>query len=186
MAKKQFSPKPYFYPKPAVLVGAMVRGRPNFLVIANCGIAAWEPPTIFISSSRNHYTNLGIRKHQVFSVNIPSAKLASAVDYCGIYSGRRVDKSRVFEVFFGELKDAPLIRECPVNYECRVTRTWRWATEEVFCGEIVAIHVDERCLTAGRPDIRKINPLIYSTSDKKYYRLGAEIGRAYQLGKKKP
>jgi len=185
MAKKKIAPQPYLYPKPAVLVGALVKGKPNFLVIANCGIAAWEPPMIFISSYRGHYTNLGIRKGKAFSVNVPSADLAERVDFCGLYSGRQVDKSEVFEVFYGGLSGAPLIRECPVNYECRLKKTLRFAKEEVFLGEIVAMHVEKKCLTRGQPDLRKINPLIYSTSDKKYFRIGEEVGRAYHIGKRK-
>jgi len=183
--KKKLSPKPLFYPKPAVLVGARVRGRPNFLVIANCGIARYNPPWIFIASHRGHHTNLGIRKEKTFSVNFPSVEMAAATDYCGMFSGQRVDKSKLFEVFYGELETAPLIRECPVNLECRLVKTLKFEDEDLFLGEILAICADSKCLTRGRLDIEKINPLIYSTSDRKYFRIGKEIGRTYCLGVRK-
>jgi flavin reductase (DIM6/NTAB) family NADH-FMN oxidoreductase RutF len=184
MAKKKLAPKPYMYPKPAVLVGALTKGKPNFMTIANCGIIGWDPPTIAVSSAKGHYTNSGIKKEKTFSVNIPSAAMAGVTDYCGLHSGREKDKSKLFSVFFGELMTAPLIEECPVNLECRLVKTLALAEAEVFLGEIVALYAEEKCLTAGKPDIRKINPLIYSTSDKKYFRVGAEVGKAYHIGKK--
>jgi flavin reductase (DIM6/NTAB) family NADH-FMN oxidoreductase RutF len=185
MAKKKLSPKPYMYPKPAVLVGALVKGKPNFNTIANCGIVGWAPPMVFISSYKGHYTNIGIRKNKTFSVNVPSADMAKITDYCGIYSGRKVDKSEIFEVFYGDLVTAPMIQECPVNLECKLVRTIRFDEEEIFLGEIVVIYADEKCMTKNKLDIKKINPLIYSTSDKKYFRIGKEIGKAYSIGKMK-
>lgn len=183
MAKIKLQPRPYVYPKPAALIGALCRGRPNFMTVANCGIVGYAPPVIAVSSYRGHYTNTGIRRQRAFSVNFPSADQAALVDFCGIHSGRQVDKSELFTIFFGELKTAPLIRECPVSLECRLVRTLKLNEEEVFLGEIVAIWAEKKCMTGDRLDIKKINPLIYSTSDKKYFRLGPEIGKAYSLGK---
>jgi len=173
------------YPKPAALVGAMVKGRPNFMTIANCGIVGYDPPVVSVSSHRGHYTNAGIRSMKTFSVNIPSAGMAALTDFCGLYSGRKVDKSGLFEVYYGGLKTAPLIAQCPISLECRLVRTLKLHEEEVFLGEIVAIWADPKCMTGGRPDIKKADPIIYSTSDKKYFRIGREIGRAYSIGKRK-
>lgn len=184
MKKTRLKPRPYMYPKPAVLVGSMVRGKPNFMTIANCGIINYDPPMIYVASNRRHLTNSGIRRRKTFSVNVPNSGMAAVTDYCGIRSGRDVDKSEIFEVFTGELKTAPLIAECPVSFECRLVRTIRMGEEEVFVGEIAAIHVDNGCMTDGKPDIKKIDPLIYSTSDRKYFSLGKEIAPAYSVGKK--
>ena len=185
MTKIKLAPRPFLYPKPAVLVGALVRGRPNFMTIANCGIVGYDPPVVSVSSFRGHYTNAGIRRAKTFSVNIPSAAMAAVTDFCGLYSGRKTDKSGLFEVYYGELKTAPLIAACPISLECRLVRTCKLHDEEVFLGEIVAIWADKKCMTGGRPDIKKADPLIYSTSDKKYFRIGREIGRAYSIGKRK-
>lgn len=185
MAKKRLEPRPFMYPKPAILVGALVRGMPNFMTIANCGIVNYDPPMISIAAAKHHYTNRGIRNKKTFSVNIPSAKMAKATDYCGLYSGRREDKSGVFEVFYGKLKTAPMIEECPVNLECELAKTIHFEDEDLFIGEIKAIYVNNECMTQGSPDIKKVDPLIYSTSDRKYYRIGKEVGRAYSIGKKK-
>jgi flavin reductase (DIM6/NTAB) family NADH-FMN oxidoreductase RutF len=172
------------YPKPAVLVGALVKGKPNFMTIANCGVVGYDPPVISVSSYRSHYTNQGIRREKTFSVNIPSADMAALADYCGLYSGRKADKSKLFEIFYGGLKTAPLIAECPISLECRLVRTLKLHDEDVFLGEIKAIWADRRCMTRGKPDIKKADPLIYSTSDKKYFRIGREIGKAFSMGKK--
>jgi flavin reductase (DIM6/NTAB) family NADH-FMN oxidoreductase RutF len=184
MTKKKLPAKPWMFPKPAVLVGAMVRGRPNFNTIANCGIICYDPPMVSVSSDKSHYTNLGIRKQKTFSVNFPSAKMARLADFCGLYSGNKVDKSKVFKVFFGDLKTAPLIEECPVNLECKLVKTLRLGEDEVFVGKIIAIWADEKCMRDEKLAIKKIDPLIYSTADKKYYRVGKEIGRAYSIGKR--
>jgi len=184
MAKKKLSPKPFMWPKPAVLVGALVKGKPNFMTIANCGIVGWGPPMIFVCSWKENYTNSGIKRQKKFSVNIPSADMARITDFCGIYSGRKIDKSKMFQIFFGKLKSAPMIKECPVNLECKLKKIIRFDEEEVFLAEIVAIYADEKCLVKNKLAIRKINPLIYSTSDKKYFRLGKEIGKANSIGRK--
>lgn len=183
MEKIKLAPRPYMYPKPAVLTGAMVKDQPNFMTIANCGIIGYDPALLYVAAARGHFTNQGIRRNRTFSVNVPSVRLAALVDFCGLHSGRRTDKSKYFEIFFGELGTAPLIRECPVNFECRLVRTLHWADEEVFIGEIVALHIDKKCFTAGKPDIKKIDPLIYSTSDRAYFRLGEKIAAAYSAGK---
>jgi len=183
MAKQKLEPKPWMFPKPAVMVGALVDGKPNFMTIANCGVGNYDPPMIFIACDSNHHTCKGIRENQTFSVNIPSADLAVATDFVGINHGHQVDKSKLFEVFFGELLTAPMVGECPVCMECKVVKVMDFDGDETFFGQVIAIYVDDQAMTGGKPDVRKIDPLIYSTSDKKYYRLGDEIGPAYSLGK---
>ena len=150
--------------------------------MAFCGIVNITPPTIAVAMSHAHYTNRGIHENQTFSVNVPSAKMAEAVDWCGLFSGHREDKSQVFEMFSGKL-GIPLIAEAPVNLECKLIQTLDTRPDEVFIGEIVAVHVDEDCLDDDRPVMGKIDPLMFSMSEKKYYRLGAAIGPAWNIGK---
>ena len=113
---------PLIYPIPIVLAGANVGGRPNFATLGDCGVMGINPPLVYISSHREHYTNGGILENETYSVNVPSTDLLAVTDYCGIVSGREVDKSELFEVFYGELGTAPMIRECPVNLECQVVK----------------------------------------------------------------
>ena len=70
--------------------------------------------------------------------------------------------------------------------ECRLFRTLRLGEDDVFIGKIIAIYADDKCMKNGKPTIRKIDPLIYSTADKKYFRVGKEIGKAYRIGTKVP
>ena len=173
------------YPLPAVLVGAMVNGKANFMTAAWCGIAASTPPAISVALRRARHTFEGVQASGTFSINIPSAAQARIVDYCGIYSGRRRDKSEIFKVEFGDLQAAPLIAECPVKHECKVIHTLDLNSHILFVGEIVQSYVNEDCLTDGKPDALKIDPLIYSTGNQQYNRLGEAVGRAFSIGKDK-
>ncbi len=110
--------------------------------------------------------------------------MAKAVDFCGIYSGRREDKSTIFELFTGDLKHAPLVEACPVNLECRLRHTLDLGAHILVIGEVIQSHVNENCLTDGKPDAYKIDPLIYSPGTGNYQRLGEIVGQAFSIGKK--
>jgi flavin reductase (DIM6/NTAB) family NADH-FMN oxidoreductase RutF len=77
-----------------------------------------------------------------------------------------------------------MIRECSVNLECKVVQTLEFPGEVAFIGEIVAAYVDEACLTDGKPDIKKLDPLLFSYRDNHYLRVGEPIGRAWSVGKR--
>jgi flavin reductase (DIM6/NTAB) family NADH-FMN oxidoreductase RutF len=184
MKKVDLGPGPFLYPKPATLVGADVRGKPNYCVAACVGIVNMEPPTLAVSLNKTHYTTMGIRDHGTFSINTPSADMMEITDYCGLVSGHKVDKSDMFDTFYGEAGTAPMIRECSVNLECKVVQTLEFPGEVAFIGEIVAAYVDEACLTDGKPDIKKLDPLLFSYGDNRYVRVGEPIGRAWSVGKR--
>jgi hypothetical protein len=107
----------YALPMPVVLVGAVVENKPNFMAVGWVTRVHLNPPMIAVSLRKTHYTNEGIIQKKTFSVNIPGVELAEKVDYCGIFSGRKADKSQIFEVFYGELPTAPMVRECPICME---------------------------------------------------------------------
>ena len=181
--KKQLGAKAALYPMPATLVGANVQGKPNYLAVAWCGIMSDNPPVISISLEKAHYTTPAIEENGTFSVNIPSASMVRAVDYCGIFTGHKVDKSGIFHTFYGQLGTAPLIEECPLNLECKVRQTIDFATDKAFIGEIVQAYADEECLTDGLPDLGKIEPIVYSMYTNIYWQIGGSLGRAFQVGK---
>ena len=137
MEKSKLGPQTLLYPMPAVLVGAMVGEKPNFMTAAWCGIAASKPPAISVALQKIRHTLKGIKEHDTFSINVPSTTIAEQVDYCGIYSGKKRDKSELFNVFFGVLETAPLIQECPVNLECQVIHTLDLKSHELLIGEIL-------------------------------------------------
>jgi flavin reductase (DIM6/NTAB) family NADH-FMN oxidoreductase RutF len=184
MEKIELSAKTICYPMSCSLVGANVGGKPNYLTVAWLSMVNFKPPYLMIALGKSHYTNPGIKENGTFSVNIPSAAMADVTDYCGIVSGNKYDKAKMFETFYGKLKTAPMIKECPFNVECKVIQTVDFTVDELFIGEIIAAYSDERYLTEGLPDLRKIAPLILSGPERKYLALGAELGPAWEMGKK--
>jgi flavin reductase (DIM6/NTAB) family NADH-FMN oxidoreductase RutF len=185
MEKVKLGPQTLLYPMPAVLVGAIVDAKPNYMTAAWCGIAAYKPPALSVALRKERYTLKGIKEQGVFSINIPSADMAKKVDFCGIYSGRKKDKSQIFQTFYGVLKTAPLIQECPLNLECRVIHSLDLGSHTLVVGEIVETHISKNCLTNGKADPEKIDPLIYTPEAQRYQRLGEIIGKAFHIGKEK-
>lgn len=169
------------YPMLTTIVGANVKGKPNYTAIAHIGIMDFS--SISVSSHRAHYTNIGIKENRTFSVNIPSLALVRETDYCGLVSGNSVDKSTVFESFYGQLGTAPLIKACPINLECKLTRVLEFPQHEVFIGEIVETYCDESCLKDGQIDLSRVQPILFAMFDKNYWRLGERFVRAWQIGK---
>lgn len=195
MMKNKIKVGAYLFPMPVVLIGANVNGKPNFEPLAYVGIVESKPPLISISSYETHYTNIGIKENGTFSVNTPSEGIIEVTDYCGLHSGKEVDKSEIFDIFYGDLKTAPMITHAPLNLECKVVKTiitkeitGAEKSHEIFIGRIIQAYADEYYLIDDeadeyylRPDIRKLNPLLYSTS--KYWKLSEDIGEAFSIGK---
>jgi flavin reductase (DIM6/NTAB) family NADH-FMN oxidoreductase RutF len=181
--KVTIGPSTHLHPKPAVLVGAVVADKPNFMTVSWCGIASQKPPAISVAIRKIRHTLEGIRRHGVFSVNIPGVDLAEKVDFCGIYSGKDRDKSNVFDVFYGKATTAPLVKECPVNFECRVMHMLDLGSHFLVVGEIMETHVSKDCMAGAAPDVKRIDPLIYASGTKAYHRMGAAAGEAYKIGK---
>jgi flavin reductase (DIM6/NTAB) family NADH-FMN oxidoreductase RutF len=172
------------YPMPVSLVGALVGGKPNFLAVAWFSMVSYKPPRIAISLGKGHYTNPGIKENKTFSVCLPSEDRVAETDYCGIVSGRKTDKSEIFELFYGELKTAPMIRDCPLNVECTLVETVESSMNEIFIGEIAGTYTEERFLTDGKLDFKKMKPFILSQPDTTYWSLGAPVAKAWSIGKK--
>ena len=172
------------YPMPVSLVGAYVEGKPNFLAVAWFTMASYKPPRIAITLGKRHYTNPGIKENKTFSVCLPSEDMVEITDYCGIVSGKKTDKSEIFDLFYGELKTAPLIRDCPLCMECKLVEIVKSGPNEIFIGEIVGTYTEDRFLTDGKLDFRKMKPLILSHSDTSYWRLGEQVAKAWNIGKR--
>jgi len=183
MKKIQIKNNIPLYPMPTMLVGAMIDNKPNFLTVAWFSLVNFKPPLIAIVLNKDHYTNTGIRQQNTFSVNIPSADMVDRVDYCSIASGFDSDKSTLFTVFFGDLKTAPMISECPITAECTLNQTILLPTHEVFIGEITGTYSEEKYLTHGLPDITKTNPILFTLFNNYYWKLGEKFAKAMHVGK---
>jgi len=174
----------FFIPMPVVLVGTQVGGKDNFMTVGWCARANANPPMILCGIGNHHYTPKGIMETKTFSVNIPSSDLLEKTDYCGIVSGQKADKSQVFDVFFGTLKTAPMIKECPVSLECRLLQAVPLPTNTLYIGEIAGAYADGRVIKDSKPDFREIDPLFLTMPDNRYWTLGKYVGDAWSAGKR--
>jgi flavin reductase (DIM6/NTAB) family NADH-FMN oxidoreductase RutF len=182
MSKVKMGPQHLPYPNPAVLIGANVDGKPSFQPVGWVSMACWAPPAISISVNRARYTLKGIRQNMTFSVNVPSIDLMKETDYCGLVSGSDTDKVKDcgFKIFYGNLDSAPLIEQCPVNVECEVIQILNLGSSALVVGSVVETHVLENCLTDGKPDIMKMNPMLFIAA--KYYAIGEFLANGFSIG----
>ena len=182
MTKKEMGPRHFLYPQPAALIGANVNGKPNYLVAAWCGVMQATPALVYVAIRKVRYTLKGIEENGTYSINVPSADMVVETDYCGTVSGRDTDKSKVFTTFYGKLGTAPMVEECPTNMECRVKDILDFGgTHKIIIGEIAESYVNEDILDGDEPDVKKIDPIIYSTGGG-YWRFGERIGDAFSMG----
>ena len=169
------------YPLPTTLVGALVNGKPNYITIAHVGVMAHSH--ISLGMNKVHYTNAGIKETGTFSVNIPSVEMVVETDYCGLVSGKNTDKGSLFENFYGELETAPMIKNCPLNMECRLVKTVDFPNHDIFIGEVAASYAEDTILTEGDVDISKINPILFDMMRKQYWKLGKSFAHCWHIGK---
>ena len=169
------------YPMPTTLVGATVKGKPNFLAVAHVGILTHQH--VSIGLGKIHYSNAGIHENQTFSICLPSKGLMVETDYCGIMTGKKTDKAALFDVFFGELNTAPMIRQCLINMELKLHEVLDYSTHDIFIGELIQTYVDESVLTDKKIDIEKLQPLLFDMSSKKYWSIGQALGNCWNVGK---
>ena len=172
------------YPMPTTLVGATVNGKPNFLAVAHVGILNHGTPQyLSIGLSKVHYSNAGIYENRTFSICLPSEDLMVETDYCGIMTGKKTDKAALFDVFFGELATAPMIRQCAVNMELKVHDVLDFTTHDIFIGELIQTYADDGVMTDGKIDIAKLRPLLFDMASKRYWSLGGPVGDCWRAGK---
>jgi flavin reductase (DIM6/NTAB) family NADH-FMN oxidoreductase RutF len=172
------------YPMPTTLVGATVNAKPNFLAVAHVGILNHGTPQyLSIGLAKVHYSNAGIFENETFSICLPSQDLMVETDYCGIMTGKNTDKAALFDIFYGELKTAPMIRQCPVNMELKLHDVLDFTGHDIFVGELVQTYADERVLSDGHVDIAKLRPLLFDMASKRYWALGEPVGNCWSAGK---
>ncbi len=181
MDKITIGAMPYMSVMPTLLVGANVKGKPNYMTAAWATVACMAPPMVCVAINHARHTMKGIEENKTFSLNVPAAKDVVIADYCGITSGAHTDKSSVYRSFYGKLGNAPMAEECPVNIECKVFRTVDCGSHVLVIGEIAEIHADKACTTDGKPDLAKLDPLVYAQMA--YWHIGKDAGKAFSIGK---
>lgn len=172
------------YPMPTTLVGVTVNLKPNFLAVAHVGILNHGTPQyLSIGLGKHHYSNAGIAENKTFSICLPSEDLMVETDHCGIMTGKHTDKAALFDVFYGDLETAPMIRQCPVNMEMKLHDVLDYETHDIFIGELVQTHADDSIMTNAKIDITKLRPLLFDMSSVQYFRLGPAVGKCWNAGK---
>jgi flavin reductase (DIM6/NTAB) family NADH-FMN oxidoreductase RutF len=167
-------------PVPAVLVscGGTKDWKPNLITIAWTGSVCSDPVMLSISVRPERYSHEIIRKTLEFAVNVPSIKQATALDWCGMVSGRRFDKfaktgltpAPAIEV------GCPVVRECPLNIECRVQKTLELGSHTLFLAEVAAVQVTDALVDPnGRLRLDKAGLLAFAHGE--YFALGRSLGR---------
>lgn len=185
VTKNNLGPVLALYPMPVTIVGSIVNGKPNFAAVAHVGIMNYSTPQyISVGLSKSHFTNQGIVENKEFSVCIPSESSMVKTDFIGLVSGKKADKSKLFEVTEGVLSNAPMVEECPVCMQCKLFQTIDMRTHDIFIGEIVGTYCDNEVMTDGAIDLTKVKPMLFDMGSKQYWSLGKPIGKAWSVGKK--
>jgi len=154
---------PLIIPRPVALVTSHSPEGDNIITLSWVSIVCSLPPMIGISIRKKRYSYSVIEKSGEFVVNIPGAGLVKEADFCGTRSGRDVDKFEETGLTKekAEFVNIPLIKECPINIECKLRRTVELGSHTLFLGEVVGTHIDEKILTDGKFDDEKMLPLTY-------------------------
>ncbi len=188
MAKQEWKPGNMLYPLPAVLVSVRDKnGRDNILTVAWAGTVCTNPPMVSISVRPERYSYHMLKETGEFVINLTTESMCRATDYCGVRSGKDVDKFQAMHLTRQKASQilAPMIAESPVNLECRVERVEELGSHHMFLARVVAVHAEEQYMDEkGRFDLRLADPLVYSHGE--YYGLGKKLGSfGYSVKKKK-
>lgn len=177
--KQVWRPGNMLYPLPAVLITTRNKaGKDNVCTVAWTGTVCSDPAMVSISLRKSRLSYEYLTETGVFVINLTTERLAHAADFCGVRSGRNMDK---FQIEHLTREDASQIRcsmiaESPVNIECRVTESKDLGSHTMFLAEVLAVHADEQYMdAAGRFDLSHARPIVYSHGE--YFSLGKRIGR---------
>ena len=186
--KKSFGAKTLAFPNPVWCVGSYdAQGQPNVMTIAWGGICCSSPPAVTISLRKATYTYGNIMERGAYTISIPSTDHAREADYVGMVSGKKENKFETTGLtpIKSDLVDAPYVEEFPMILECNVIHTLEIGLHTQFIGEILDVKVDEKALNGkGLPDMGKVAPFIYGSEIQSYHRIGDQVAKAFDIGKK--
>lgn len=178
MSRAIWKPGTFIYPIPAVMVSCGDMDNSNIITVAWTGIANTDPAMVYISVRKTRYSYEIIKENKEFVINLTTEKLAFATDWCGVKSGKNVDKFKEMKLTKEKAKfvKCPIIKESPVAVECRVREIKDLGSHTMFLAEVLSIDADEKYINEkGAFDISKCNLIAYSNGN--YYSLGKKIGR---------
>ena len=178
MPKQTLKPGNMLYPVPAVMVSCQREGgKPNIITVAWAGTICSDPAMLSISVRKNRYSYDIIKETKEFVVNLTTKQLCRATDYCGVRSGRDVDKFQELHLTKEKADHvkAPMIGESPVNIECKVKKIEKLGSHHMFLAEVVAVHADEAYMDKNNKfQLNQSKLMVYSHGE--YLGLGKKIG----------
>lgn len=178
MSKQIWKAGNMLYPLPVVLVTATDKeGNDNVFTVAWAGTICTNPPMVSISVRPERYSHHMICETREFVINLTTESLTRATDFCGVRSGKDIDKFEKMHLHKekAEQVKAPLIAESPVNLECKVREIKKLGSHDMFIAEVLCVHADEAYMDEkGRFDLKKADPIVYDHGS--YYALGKKMG----------
>lgn len=176
-AKECIKPSTFLNPVPVVMATCGTMEKSNIITLAWAGTINSEPPMLSISIRKERFSHDIIKESGVFGVNLVSKKLINKCDYCGVKSGRDIDKFKELSLtkFEGETTGVPLIKESPASLECKVRQIIELGTHDLFIADIVNVHVSKELFDEkGAIDMKKADLVAYNHGE--YYALGEYLG----------
>lgn len=188
MSKECWKPGNMVYPIPAVMVSCAEEGKTdNIITVAWTGTVCTNPPMAYISVRPERHSYDMIRNSGEFVINLTTEQLVKATDYCGVRSGRDVDKFKEMNLHKEPATHvkAPLIQECPVNIECKVREIKELGSHHMFLADVVGVNIDKAYMDGtGKFNLNKSGLVIYSHGE--YYGFGELLGSfGYSVRKNK-
>ncbi|MGI6070235.1 MAG: flavin reductase family protein [Blautia sp.] len=178
MGKIEWKAGNMVYPLPAVMVSVSDgEGKDNIITVAWTGTVCTNPPMAYISVRPSRYSYEMLKKTGEFVINLTTEKLVYATDYCGVRSGRDVDKFKETGLTPEKASyvKAPMIAEAPVSIECRVKSVQHLGSHDLFLADVLCVHADEKYLDKKQKfDLSLAQPIVYSHGE--YFSLGKRLG----------
>ena len=186
--KETWKPGNMLYPLPAVMVSVTDgQGNDNIITVAWTGTICTNPPMVYISVRPSRYSYEMLKKTGEFVINLTTEELAFATDYCGVRSGRDVDKFKESHLTKepAQFLKAPMIKESPVSIECRVTEVKELGSHHMFLAEVLAVHAQQEYIDKNNKfQLNKAKPIVYSHGE--YLGTGKSLGTfGYSVKKRK-
>ncbi len=178
MGKLRWKAGTMIYPLPAVMVSCGDLKSSNIITVAWTGTICTEPAMTYISIRPERYSYDIIKKSGEFVINLTTEELAKKTDFAGVKSGKDIDKFKILNLTKEKANEVkcPLIKESPVNIECKVTEIKELGSHHMFIAKVLCVDVDEKYLDkSGKFDLEKCNLMSYSHGE--YYKLGKNLGK---------
>lgn len=185
--KKELKSGTLLAPVPAVMVSCGSAEKPNIITIGWCGITSTQPPKTYISVRPERYSYDLIKQSGEFVINLVPKSLAKSADFCGMYTGKKVNKFEKCSLtpINSRHVSAPTIKESPINIECRVTDIIPLGSHDMFLADIVGVCVDEALMDGEKLCINRAHLCAYAHGE--YYELSNRIGKfGFSVKRKKP